>query len=199
MLTGMRKKKSANYMFLNTMAGLFQEILTFCLITKEKPVSIELIHNLFGGINMEYPAVEIRDSVECFQFCCGDLIKKLQATKFNIEFFEDRTTSDANVIVAVVKKPKKGGGFQIAVWCVVRMTIFTTPKVGFCRYFDLTGQSCFVFFSYTITFSPKYLWHNLTKTLTLMTVYSRSFLLIQTRRNLGAKLEFKSIQPSCQH
>ena len=104
---------------------------------------MELIQNLLGGVNMEYPVMEIHDSLECYEFCQGHLIQKLKDTKFNIEFFEDRVTSDANIIVSVVKKPRKSGGDQIVLWCVIRMTVFTTPKVGFCRYFDLTGMSCF--------------------------------------------------------
>ena len=102
---------------------------------------MDIINHLFGGEDMEYPVIELMDSLECYQFCRGDMIRKLQETKFNIEFFEDRTTSDANILVAVIRRPKKNGkGENISVMSVIRFTLFTTPKVGFCRYFDLTGM-----------------------------------------------------------
>ena len=126
-----------------------EEIIAFCKITKEKPVSIELIHNLLGGPNMEYSCMELQNSLDCYQFCRNDLIKKLQETKYHIEFFEARITSDANVIVSVIKKPKKNGkGDQIVLMCVIRMTLFVTPKVGYCHYFDLTGSHVFTVFSF---------------------------------------------------
>ena len=105
-----------------------EEIMTFCYIDKIKPVSIELIRNLLGGPNMEYPVIDIGNSFDCYDFCRQHMIKQLQETEYNIEFFEDRMTSDSNVIVAVVKKPKKGGnGEQIMLWSVIRMTLFN-PK-----------------------------------------------------------------------
>ena len=134
-----------------------EEIITFCKIEKQKPVSIELIRNMLGGANMEYPAMELENSFECFDFCRSDLITKLQETKFNIEYFEDRGTTDSNIIVSVVKKPKKSGkGEQITLWCIIRMTLFVTPKVGFCRYFDFTGTNIFtVFFLHFIIYQLK--------------------------------------------
>ena len=118
-----------------------EEIVTFCKITKEKPVSIQVIKHLLGGETMHYPVMELSDSHDCYQFCRHDMIKFLQETKFNIEFFEDRTTTDSNVIVSVVRKVRKNSkSEQISVMAVIRFTLFMTPKVGFCRYFNLTGK-----------------------------------------------------------
>ena len=125
-----------------------EEIIMFCKIEKEKPVSLELIRNMLGGPNMDYPVMELSDSIECYEFCRNDLIKNLKETKFNIEYFEDRVTTNANIIISVVKKSKKSGGEQICIWAVIRMTMIVTPKVGFCRYFQLTGECIFMFSLY---------------------------------------------------
>ena len=118
-----------------------EEIITFCKITKEKPISIECIRHMLGGEDMEHPAIELTDSLECYQFCRADMIKHLKETKLDIAFYEDRVTSDANITLAVIKKPKKcGKGQQISLIAVIRFTLFTTPRVGFCRYFELTGK-----------------------------------------------------------
>ena len=118
-----------------------EEIITFCKITKEKPTSVDFIRHMLGGANMEYPAIELADSFECYQFCHADMVKKLKETKLDIGFYEDRVTSDANINVAVIKKPKKYGNCeQISLLCVIRFTLFTTPRVGFCRYFDVAGK-----------------------------------------------------------
>ena len=118
-----------------------EEIMTFCKITEEKPTSLEFIKHMLGGETMEYPVIELKDSLDCYQFCHADMIKKLQETKLDIAFYEDRVTSDANVNIAVIRRPKKNSkGEQIVLICVIRFTLFTTPRVGFCRYFDICGK-----------------------------------------------------------
>ena len=88
---------------------LSQEILQFCEIHETKPISIDTIKRMIGGTDkdMVYPCIEVSDSFDCYNFCHSDLIGKLQETKFNIEFFEDRIASDVNVLVSVVSKEKK--------------------------------------------------------------------------------------------
>ena len=111
-----------------------EEIITFCKITEDKPISIEKIRHLLGGETMEYPVMELKNSLDCYQFCCADMVQNLQKTKFDIAFYEDRVTSDANVNIAVIKRPKrKTKGEQIYMMCVIRFTLFTKPRVGFCR------------------------------------------------------------------
>ena len=120
---------------------LVQEILQFCEIHETKVISIDAIRKMIGtDKDMVYPCIEVQDSFDCYEFCRSDLLEKLQETKFNIEFFEDRITSNANVLMSVISKGKKQGNCdQIMLWCVIRMMLYTHPKVGFCRYFRLTG------------------------------------------------------------
>ena len=118
-----------------------EEIVTFCKITQERPVSVNVIKHYFGGEEMDYPVMDLSNSHECYQFCHGNMLKILQETKCNIEFFEDRSSTDANIIVAVLRKPKKNSkGEHVSVMAVIHFTLFNTPKVGFCRYFDLNGM-----------------------------------------------------------
>ena len=109
-----------------------EEILTFCLIECDKPLSIKNIRNLLGGSKMEYLCIELQNSFDCYAFCKNQMIKELQETKYDIKYFEERLLSDSNVMLAVIKKEKKNGsGDQLALWCVIRMTVYGSPNVGF--------------------------------------------------------------------
>ena len=123
------------------------EIIHKCCIIQEKAQSIELINHMLGGPNMEYNFIEPEESFEAFDYLHGKMIQNITENKLNIMFFEDRKNVSFNVIVVVVQKPRKHGSRQhIVLKALVRMTIMLVPKVGFCRYFDLTGLSCFVIF-----------------------------------------------------
>ena len=76
----------------------------FCKIIEKKPVSVELIKNLLGGPNMDYPCMEVADSIECYQVLRVQLIKKLQESKDAILFFEDRMTTNSHIIICIIKK-----------------------------------------------------------------------------------------------
>ena len=121
------------------------EIITTCKVQQNKAISVELIHHMLGGPNMEYRFIEVEESFEAFDFLRGELIKDLTENKLDIMFFEDRTNVNSNIIVVVVKKPRKHGNREhIVIKCLIRMTVMLEPKIGFCCLFDLTGKSCFV-------------------------------------------------------
>ena len=130
------------------------EIDHVCCIKEEKAQSIELIHHMLGGPNMDYNFIEPDESFEAFDHLRGNLIKDLQDNKWNILFFEDRKSYSANIIVVVIQKPKKHGNREhIVLKVLIRMTVMLQPRVGFCRYLDLTGKSCFMFFPYLTIFN----------------------------------------------
>lgn len=88
---------------------------------------------------MDYNCMEVDESIMCYKICRNLLIDILQKTKRDILFFEDRQTTNSNVIIAVVRKPRdKNCREHVVFWAAVRFTIMLEPKVGFCRSFDLT-------------------------------------------------------------
>ena len=120
------------------------EIKMFCYYKEEKATSVELIHHLLGGPNMDYEAMNLADSFQCFEFCARDLIDFLKETKCEILFFEHRKTSTSNVIAVVTKQEKSRGVREhIVLKCVMRLTILLMPKVGFCRFLDIKGICLF--------------------------------------------------------
>ena len=117
------------------------EITQMCCITKKNAVSIELIHHLLGGPNMEYRCIECDESFKAFDFLRGKLIDELKENKKEILFFEDRKCYSKNVIIVVTKQPKEQGKHEhIILKGVIRMTIMVEPKIGFCHMFDITGM-----------------------------------------------------------
>ena len=126
------------------------------LYFEEKAQSIKIIHHLLGGPNMDYLFIEPQESFEVFDYLRGKLLKELSDTKVEILYFEDRKSVSANIIVVVVKKPCKHGNREhIVLKALIRMTVMLQPHVGYCRYFDLTGKSCFVIFC-NLTLSYRY-------------------------------------------
>ena len=116
-----------------------EEIELFCEVKHTKPISVESIHNLVAGANTEYKCMEVSNSFECYQVLRAQLIKKLQETKEEMLFFEDRMNTDSNIIVCVVKNTNKSRQ-QAIFHALIRMTIKVEPNVGFCRKFELTGN-----------------------------------------------------------
>ena len=44
------------------------EIEQMCYLKKEKATSIDIIHHMLGGENMEYHCIEVEESFEAFDF-----------------------------------------------------------------------------------------------------------------------------------
>lgn len=120
------------------------EIDIFCVQEEKKAMSVENIYNILGGPHSHYKCMELENSFECYQFCRDKMIQYLQNSNKEILFFEDRKTLTDNVIVAVTRKENHKE--NIFLHCVIRMTIFSSPKVGFCRYFLATGIACYIIF-----------------------------------------------------
>ena len=122
-----------------------EEIDIFCVCSSPEPISIKNIQELVFGSNAKYSVMEVADSFECYQVLRQKLVKNLHDSKEELLFFEDRSTANSNIIVCVVEKinkSKKCPQFK----ALVRMTIMSEPKVAYCRFFDYTGMSCFMFF-----------------------------------------------------
>ena len=122
-----------------------------CCVRKEKAQSIKLIHHMLCGPNMEYHFIEPHESFEAFDYLHQKLIDDLTVNKWNILSFEDHKSCASNIIVVVIKKPCKHGNLEhVILKALIRMTVMLQPHVGYCRYFNLTGKSCFMFFSILI-------------------------------------------------
>ena len=121
------------------------KILEVCKVTYKNAISIEIIHHLLGGENMEYNVMELENSHECLAYCRQDLLENLKNDKREILFFEDRKNSTSEVMICLVKQPKtKSKREHLVLLSVLRMTIMIEPKVAVMRYFEITGKSCFV-------------------------------------------------------
>ena len=115
------------------------EIVQFVKIKVPNAVSIEIVKHLLGGPNMEYPCMEVEESLVCYKICRNMLIETLQKTKRDILFFEDHQTTNSNIIIAVVKKPRSSKNREhVVLWAAIPFTMMMEPKVGFSRSFDLT-------------------------------------------------------------
>ena len=51
------------------------KIIEFCRVSCPKAVSIEIIDHLIGGDNMEYKAMEVENSFQCYTVCRDDLLQ----------------------------------------------------------------------------------------------------------------------------
>ena len=128
-----------------------EEIELMCSVIKHRAVSIELIHHMLGGPNMDYHCIENNESFEAFDYLRNKLIKDLTENKMDILFFEDRKCVSSNIIVVVVmKKAKHGSREHIVMKTLIRMTVNVEPKIGYCRFFDLTGNNKFSFTVYKV-------------------------------------------------
>ena len=104
-----------------------EEIMLHCLHKQDKAISVELIHHMLGGPNMEYKAMGVTDSFECFDYCADDLINLLKSTKSEILFFEHRNNSTSNILVVVIKQKKSNTTREHPVLlAVIRLTIMMT-------------------------------------------------------------------------
>ena len=85
------------------------EIFMFCFYTQYKAISIELIHHLLGGLNMDYQCMNIEESFQCFKFCAHELMDYLKETKEDIKYFEHRKNSNLNILAVRTRQPKSSG------------------------------------------------------------------------------------------
>ena len=123
------------------------EIKMFCYYEQESATSIDLIKHLLGGKNMNYEAMNLEDSFQCFEFCASEMMEILKTTKQEILFFEHRKCSTSNIMVVVTKQDKsRGVRLHPILKAVVRFTITVTPNVGFCRYLNVKGTYLFYIF-----------------------------------------------------
>ena len=121
-----------------------QKIRDVCYVSYKNAVSIEVITHLLGGENMDYYAMELEDSFQCYDYCYRHILENIQKEKHEITFFEDRKNSTSNVLIAVVIQPKtKTKREHVVFMSAVRMTVMVQPRVGFVRFFRFTGKSCF--------------------------------------------------------
>ena len=86
-----------------------EAIYTFCEISPEDPVSIDVINGMLHGPNMLYPCLEVAESYEAFHVLKKDMLLDFNQNKRKLLFFEDRKTQDSNVIVAVTHQAKEHG------------------------------------------------------------------------------------------
>ena len=97
---------------------------------------------------MDYVTMEVQNLIDCFEYCKKHLLETIQEEKHNILMFEDRQNSTSNIMVVIVKQERTNARREhIVLNAVLRLTVMTEPKVGFCRYFTITGtHACFVIF-----------------------------------------------------
>ena len=118
----------------------------FCKVSYSKAVSVEIIDHLLCGQNMDYKAMELENSHQCFAVCRCDVLEILKNDKRQIMFFEDRKSDTSDILAVIVEQPRTSKHREhIILYCVIRLAIRGTPIVGFVRYFNLTGQDFFFF------------------------------------------------------
>ena len=82
-----------------------EEIQVSCCVNKEGGVSVELIHHMLAGPNMDYRYIEVEESFEAFDFLRQQLLDELKSDGLEILSFEDRKNRRSNIICVVVLKP----------------------------------------------------------------------------------------------
>ena len=117
------------------------EMDVMCCVVKKRAVSIELINHMMGGPNMDYHCIENDESFEAFDYLQTKLLDELKEDKLQILFFEDRIGVSSNIIIVVVlKNAKHGVREHIVLKALIWMSINLHPQVGYCRFFDITGN-----------------------------------------------------------
>ena len=81
----------------------------FSWIKQEKAISIDIINHLLGGPNVDYDAINVEDSFQCFLFTAKFVTNELKENKKDILFYENRTTTNSDVIVICTKQNKAKG------------------------------------------------------------------------------------------
>ena len=76
-----------------------EEIEINCVYHQQKAISVELIHHLLGGPNMEYKVINVQDSFDCFEYCANNVIDNLKKNKSDIMYLEHHTNVTSNVLV----------------------------------------------------------------------------------------------------
>ena len=108
------------------------KIMDFCKVSYSKAVSVEIIDHLIGGDNMEYKAIEVENSFQCYHVCRNSLLENIKNDQKEILFFDDRKGAASDVIVAVTKQPKTNKKREhIILLMAIRLTIELEPPVGF--------------------------------------------------------------------
>ena len=117
------------------------KILDFCKVSYSKAVSVEIIDHLLCGQNMDYKAMELENSHQCFAVCRHDVLQILRSDKKEIMYFKDRKSDTSDILVVTVKQLRTNKRCEhIILYCVIRLAIQGNPIVRFVRYFNLTGQ-----------------------------------------------------------
>ena len=124
-------------------------IAEFCMVDSsngEAPsiaVSVKIIHHFLGSQHDSYSVMELKQSFECYRVLRKHLVNKLQNSKDEIKFFQDRNLVHHNMMVAVIFDKTRGKRPHLRLFALVRMTIDTEPKVGYCKLYDLMGSYIF--------------------------------------------------------
>ena len=111
---------------------------TTCSITES--LSIDVICGYLGGADTTYYCCEEDQSCECYQYCKKELLEMLNDTNLPVIIFEELQTCLMNCLAAVHQKKEKGQREHIILYCLVQMTLTTTPKVGYARNHKFTGK-----------------------------------------------------------
>ena len=120
---------------------LFDEEIEIHCFEQKKPISVELIEHMLGGPNMEYKIINLDDSFEVFDYSADKLLKICKESQCEICFFEHRNNTTSNIIVAIVKMRRtKEIREHLCLLVAIRMTVMVTPRVAYCRFFNLCGK-----------------------------------------------------------
>ena len=104
-------------------------------------LSIDVIYGYLGGADTTYYCCEEDQSCECYQYCKKELLEMLNDTNLPVLFFEELQMCLMNCLAAVVhQKKEKGQREHIILYCLVQMTLTTTPKVRYARNHKFTGK-----------------------------------------------------------
>ena len=138
-------------------------IADFCMVdgaNGEAPttaVSVKIIHHFLGSDHDTYPVTELLQSFECYWVLCKHLVRKLQNSKDDIKFFQDRNLVHHNIMIAVLCDKTPGKRPHLRLFALIRMTIDTEPKVRYCKLYDLLGKCFWIIYKQLNTVITKYL------------------------------------------
>ena len=112
----------------------------YCVIKQEKATSLEMIEHLIGGPNMEYCAIELENSFECYDFLRSKLDEDVRKAD-KVWYFEEHKLETLNAVVTMMRNKAEHGVRQhFILRVIVRMTLPMTPKIGYCRMFEIPGR-----------------------------------------------------------
>ena len=119
-----------------------QAMRKYCEIVRKQPTTIETIHELVAGSNMNYSCCNEDQSMYIYKTCRKEIVDEMDDPKLVLKYFEEKQSPLMNAIFTVVFIPKTANRRDHLVFFGCLHITFSDifPNVGFARKFEICGK-----------------------------------------------------------